>query len=119
MNKQALGHWGEQQAAEFLTARDYEILAHNVRTPYGEIDLIANHGDVLIFVEVKTRRSTHFGNPEEAVTAEKQTHLLEACQHYLQEHPDLQGDWRIDVIAIQVRRGDAAPEIVHFENAVS
>ncbi len=116
--RQDLGRWGEGQAAEYLSQRGYLILERNVRTPYGELDLVARQEAVLVFVEVKTRSSTAFGLPEAAVTPHKQAHLLAAAQAYLQAHPDLDGDWRVDVIAVQRRSGGAAPEITHFENAL-
>jgi putative endonuclease len=116
-HRQALGYWGENLAAETLTERGYQILARNARTPHGELDLVARQGTITVFIEVKTRTSTAFGLPEESVTPTKQAHLLAAAQHYLQTHPDLDGDWRIDVIAIR-RLPNQRPEIVHFENVV-
>lgn len=113
----ALGRWGEEQAAAFLQRRGYQILERNARTPYGEIDLLARQGDLLVFVEVKTRSSASYGFPEESVTPAKQAHLLAAAQAYLQEHPALDGDWQVDVIAVQVRPGQA-PAIRHFENVL-
>jgi putative endonuclease len=115
---QRLGRWGERLAAVYLEQRGYTILAYNARTPYGELDLVARQDGVTVFVEVKTRRSTAFGLPETAITPTKQAHLLSAAQSYLQTHPDLEGDWRVDVIAIcRLAAANAEPEIVHFENA--
>jgi putative endonuclease len=116
--KQSLGRWGEEQAARFLAAKGYEILERNFRTEYGELDLIARTKDQLVFVEVKARSSARFGFPEEAVTPAKQQHILEAAQTYLQEHPEFEGDWRVDVVALRRVKG-APPEIKHFENAFS
>ena len=116
-SRQELGSWGETLAAEYLTQNGYTVLAHNVRTRHGEIDLVARQGAVTVFIEVKTRSSTAYGPPESAITPTKQTHLLASAQTYLQTHPELVGDWRIDVIAIRRRKG-MEPEIVHFENAV-
>jgi len=132
--RQKLGEWGEGIAASFLCERGYTILERNARTPYGEIDLIAHQdcthhgvaqaqafvsGSVTVFVEVKTRSSTAYGLPEESVTLRKQAHLLAAAQAYLQAHPELEGDWRIDVIAVQRQSADSQPVITHFENAVT
>jgi putative endonuclease len=125
---QRLGRWGEDLAAGYLRQNGYAILDQNARTPYGEIDLVARHeitagptgiNSLTVFVEVKTRRSSSFGMPEAAVTAKKQEHLLAACQAYLQAHPELDGTWRIDVIAIRQSRPDVPAEIVHFENAIN
>lgn len=127
-SRQLLGKWGEKLAGDYLQRQGYAILATNVRTPYGEIDLIVQQPamgtagpecqDVIVFVEVKTRSSQAFGYPEESVTARKQAHLLGAAQHYLQEHPEMRGAWRIDVIAIQRSREGKPPVVQHFENAV-
>jgi putative endonuclease len=124
--RQALGKWGESIAAEYLIIKGYEILGRNLRTPYGEIDLIArlagkssSDRDILVFVEVKTRATPAFGYPEEAVNLRKRAHLLAAAQYYMQAHAELDGDWRIDVIAIQRLLPGNPPAITHFENAVS
>jgi putative endonuclease len=132
-HRQKLGKWGEGEAASFLCARGYTILEYNARTPYGEIDLVARKDCascgvpqaqptiaefVTVFVEVKTRSSTAYGLPEDSVTPRKQAHLLAAAEAYLQAHPELQGDWQIDVIAVQRQPADRKPVITHFENAV-
>lgn len=122
--RQELGRWGEKLAAEYLLENGFAITARNVRTPYGEIDLIAQKSSsanedelTTVFVEVKTRTTQSFGYPEEAITSRKQANLTSAVQHYLQEHPDLEGYWRIDVIAIE-QYPNRAPIISHFENAL-
>jgi putative endonuclease len=116
--KQRVGRWGEDCAAKYLESKDYLVLARNVRTPYGEIDLVAQARDLTVFVEVKTRTSLSFGQPEEAVTQKKREHMQAAAEAYIQAHPEITGDWRIDVISIY-RQPSAPPEIVHFENAIS
>jgi putative endonuclease len=116
-SRREFGLWGENIAANYLRKNGYEIVDRNVYTKYGEIDLVVGQGDCIVFVEVKTRSSTAFGLPEEAITEQKQVHLLESAQAYLQMHPKLSGDWRIDVIAVQRFSQDQEPEIVHFENA--
>ena len=123
-SSQELGRWGEDYAAEYLLGYGYEIISRNVRTPYGEIDIIAQQTSenidkekITVFVEVKTRSSTSYGYPEEAITPRKQINLVSAVQHYLQEHPELDMHWRIDVIAIE-RYPNRSPSIKHFENAL-
>lgn len=118
-SRQAVGRWGEERAARYLSEQGYTLLARNLRTPYGEIDLIACRDGVTVFVEVKTRTSTTFGMPEDAVTPRKQAHLRAAVAFYLQDHPDFEGDWRIDVIAIQRLRRGQPESILHFENALA
>ncbi len=111
--KQILGAWGESQAAEFLTKNGLQIIAKNFRTSQGEIDLIAKEGDVLVFVEVKTRSNLKFGFPEEAVTDKKVEHLLAAAETYLLENLDVQ-KWRMDVVAVLGKPGLRIPEIKWF-----
>lgn len=117
--RQKLGGWGERLAASYLEDKGYTILGRNLRTRFGEIDLLARQGEQLVFVEVKTRRSTRYGLPEEAVTGNKKAHLLDAIQAYLQGHPELPGNYRVDVIAIFRSPKDRTHEIVQFENAFS
>lgn len=116
--RQSLGRRGEDIAAVFMQDQGYSLLERNARTAYGELDLVVRDQDVLVFVEVKTRSSSSLAPPEAGLTARKQTHLRAAAQAYVQAHPDLPGDYRIDVIAILGLRRGSAPEIVHFENAV-
>lgn len=115
-HNQRVGKWGEEVAAEYLTARGYEIVARNARTPYGEIDIIAKHGGVIIFVEVKTRTSNKMGLPEESITARKRQHMVSAAEHYAAEHEI--DAWQIDVISIEGKPG-STPKITYFENAIS
>lgn len=117
--RKSLGNWGEKIAAEYLLEKGYLILERNYRSSYGEIDLIVQIDKVTVFVEVKTRSSNRFGYPEEAVTRAKMEHLYSSAQAYLQTHPEISGDWRIDVIAIARSRGVLPEEIVHFENILT
>lgn len=124
-SRQDLGRWGESLAGDFLLGKGYTIIARNERTPYGEIDLVAEcrseeeleNTEMLVFVEVKTRSSRKFGYPEESITARKKANLIAASQYYLQEHPELDMGWRIDVISIE-QYPSSPPIIHHFENAV-
>lgn len=111
----ALGRHGEDLAVRYLERRGWQVVARNVRTPYGEIDLIAREGEVYVFVEVKTRRAQAFGWPEEAVTPAKLRRLYAAALHWLQESslPHLP-TWRIDVVAVLMAR-QGVPQIRHFE----
>ena len=133
-NRQELGRWGEEAAGEYLKEHGYQILECNARTQYGEIDIVAleriekpqnlaqSGGEgtpVVVFVEVKTRTTDLFGPPEVSIDARKREHIISSSQAYLQSHPELDGDWRVDVIAIQCKVGDIPPDIIHFENAFS
>jgi putative endonuclease len=110
-----VGAWGERVAANYLQLRGYQLIARNVRTPYGEIDLVVEAGGQTIFVEVKTRTSTSLGPPEVAVTPRKQAHMLAASEHYAREHAI--EHWQIDVVAVSKRTG-MKPDITHFERAL-
>lgn len=117
--RQAIGRWGEASAAHYLASQGYEILERNLRTPYGEIDLIARTQDTIVFVEVKARTSASLGPPEVSVGPRKQAHMLACAQSYIQEHPGQAANWRIDVITIQRQAKGQPPVITHFENAIS
>lgn len=117
-----VGEQGEALAAAYLQEQGYHLVERNARTPYGELDLVMQQVQptaVTVFVEVKTRRSTRFGWPEASITTSKRQHLLAAAQAYLQAHPQLAGDWRIDVIAVLWPRQGAVVEVTHFENAIT
>lgn len=121
-HRQRLGKWGEDAAAWYLEGRGYRIFFRNVRTPYGEIDLVASRGDGLVFVEVKTRTSEVFGLPEAAVNARKLEHMVNSALYFIEQHQDLAGQgWQIDVIAICGQPGDARGDvdIQHFANVAS
>lgn len=115
--RQRLGRWGESIAADYLASKGYRLLDRNPRTAYGEVDLVMQDGDTVVFIEVKTRRTTRYGLPEAALTVHKRAHLLAAAQAYLLEHPECGENWRIDVIAILHNPGNDSPEITHFVNA--
>ncbi len=113
--KKEIGAWGEGVAAEWLAERGYQVIARNVRTPYGEIDIIAQLGDVTIFVEVKTLTSSREFFPEKNITRAKQQHMSNAAQSYSAEHEI--DHFQIDAIAVEGKPG-AKPVITHFENVV-
>jgi putative endonuclease len=117
-SNRSIGLWGEVVAADYLVEHGYRILARNARTPYGEIDLVARQGNVTVFVEVKTRSSVRFGHPETSITDKKRAHMIAASEAYIQNNPELYGDWRLDVIAIERQGEDKVASLVHFENAV-
>ena len=110
------GKFGEDLAKSFLEKRGYQIIYRNYFTEYGEIDLIASKNDRLYFVEVKTRSTKKFGNPEEAVTQQKLAHMIDSARAFLQSHPEFEVDWQVDVIAIQITGKNESPEIRLFQN---
>jgi putative endonuclease len=94
-----LGAWGEDQAVRYLEKKGHKIVACNLMTPVGEVDIVARTKKELVFVEVKTRRSNAYGAPAEAVGQRKQRQIIRAAQWYLAENrSSLQP--RFDVIAV-------------------
>jgi len=116
--RRALGAFGERLAAAHLEAKGYRIRARNFRCREGEIDIVAEDGDCLVFVEVRTRRGDAFGTPAESVTVAKERRLLTVARAYLQEHPDVPVNQRIDVVAVELSRGRLLA-VQHIEGAIA
>ncbi len=112
------GYIGEELARDYLLKQGYKILEQNYRCSVGEIDIVARDGDCLAFVEVRTKRSRNFGTPEESVTPAKQAKLVELAETYLQEREITNEDWRIDVVAIELGKGDHVSRIELIANAL-
>lgn len=112
----ALGAYGEEIAAAYLREQGYTLLERHFRCPVREIDIIAKKFQNLIFVEVKTRRSTLFGLPQDAVGAHKQRQLIRSAQWYLNQRGASPHHPRFDVIAILICPGQR-PAINHIQNA--
>lgn len=112
-----LGDAGERAAARYLKAQGFRILARQYRTSLGEIDLIAQDGQCVVFVEVKTRRSSDAGLPVEAVGPAKQAQLTRLALAYLRSQRLLDHAARFDVVAVLWSEGDQPPQIVHYRNA--
>ncbi len=115
------GQQGEVIARAYLQQKGYGIIATNWRCRAGEIDVIATDGPVLVFVEVRTRRSSIHGSAEESITPAKQRRLAALAQAYLQnlaQHgTSWQGAWRIDVLALRLSATGSA-YVQHFQHAV-
>jgi len=116
--RKKLGAWGEKVAALHLEGKGYEIVARNWHCARGEIDLVARAGEVLVFVEVKTRRGRAMGTPEEGVTWHKSQKLLELSQHYLLEHDLDDVEWRIDLVAVELDQSGKLLRCEHIDGAV-
>ncbi len=116
-HKDELGREGEQRAAEYLQARGFEIVDRNWRCPRGEIDLVAVRDRLIIIVEVKTRRTTSFGHPLEAVDARKRRRLWHLAHAWAAAHPEESRGrvLRLDVIGIVGEPGRAAT-VDHLED---
>lgn len=111
-----IGKIGEDIAADYLLKQGCQILAQNYSVRFGEIDLIALDGRELIFVEVKTRTTDTFGAPEASVTPAKMERMQSAALMWLQAHPDIPDNWRIDVIAILIDHQNSVLDLQHFIN---
>jgi putative endonuclease len=109
-----LGKKGEDIAADFLLKNGYEILERNWRTGRDEIDIIARKDNLLVIVEVKTRSTDYYGEPEEAVTTKKQMFLVRATDKYVNEN-EIDDLIRYDIISIILKSGNHT--IHHIEDA--
>jgi putative endonuclease len=117
-DRRGLGRRGEELAAQHLAAKGYQIVARNWRCEAGELDLVAQTGDGLVAVEVRTRRGRGMGSPEESITPAKQARLITLAEAYVQA-VDWAGNWRIDVVAVEMDRRGRLLRLEHYENAVT
>lgn len=109
-----LGKKGEQLAVDFLIENNYDIVERNYRFDKAEVDIIAKKDDILAIVEVKTRSSLDFGNPQDFVKPKQIKNLVKAVDEYITEN-NLDAEVRFDIIAIVKQKNDY--EIEHLENA--
>ena len=117
--RQVLGAAGEQLARRHLEQRGYRFVAANWRRPYGELDLIMRDGDVVVFVEVKTRRGERLVTAEESLTAAQARRLLRGAQTFLAERAELAGlFWRIDLVAVTLEPTGTVSRLTHIVDAV-
>lgn len=110
--QQKFGEKGESLAAWYLKKNGYKIIEQNYRTQLGEIDIIAKEKKTLVFVEVKARRSTRFGNPKWAVTPKKQRKISMVALYYLKTTNQTSAKARFDVVAITSNQDQPQIEIV-------
>jgi len=106
------GRSGEDIALNYLRKQGYKIIERNYRCRYGEIDLIARDGKTLVFVEVKSRRSTAFGAPEEAVGTAKQKKISTVALWYLEEKNIHNRDARFDVVSVMSTGQEQKVELI-------
>lgn len=117
-SRKELGAWGENLAAKRLEADGYEIVARNWRCARGEIDIVAQVGKTVAFVEVKTRRGRKMGAPEAGLTPHKSRKLLQLGAIYVQEHKLIEVNWRIDLVAVELDNDGNLLRFEHIPNAV-
>lgn len=101
-SKIATGKRGEEMAAAYLTRAGYRVIERNYRCLFGEIDIVAEEGDVLVFVEVKSRRSAAYGDPQLAVGRQKQEKISRIALHYLAERGHSRRNARFDVLSVRL-----------------
>jgi putative endonuclease len=118
MNSREVGILGEKIARDFLLHNGYRIVETNYRCPEGEMDIIAQQADTLVFVEVRTRKSRRYGSPEESITPLKKRRLSAVAARYGVEHQGLPDQWRIDVLAIEMESDGRVSRLELIENAV-
>ena len=108
------GKWGEDLAAKYLEEKGYTIVERDWKSGRRDIDIIALDDDVVVFVEVKTRRNRLFGDPEESVDYHKLQNLQQAISHYL-KFRNIRQDIRFDIISVVGTIG-SEPDIQHIQN---
>jgi putative endonuclease len=103
-----IGAYGERVAAAFVRRHGYRVLTRNYKTTGGEIDLVCRHGDVLVFVEVKTRAGELFGRPAETIDTRKEEALRHAARRYLEllDRADGKIRYRFDAVEVRLKAGD-------------
>ncbi len=118
LSRKEIGRLGETLAAEYLKNNGLIIIETNYRCHFGEIDIIAQEDNCIVFTEVRTKTGSVFGTPEESVTNTKKKHLIETAYIYLEEKDKQQSDWRIDFIAVELDRKNKPSRIELYKNAV-
>lgn len=113
--KKETGNLGEEKAVQYLLDNGYQVLATNWRFLKAEIDIIAKKGDWLVFVEVKTRATADFGNPEEFVSSRQQKLIINAAHEFIVKN-DRDEEARFDIISIIAPNGKVQ-QVEHIENA--
>ena len=115
---QETGRLGELAARRHLEALNYAVLETNARKGRNEIDIVAEDDGVLVFVEVRSRRSRNMGTPEESITPQKGRRMLEAAHQYLADTGNWERPWRIDIVAVEIDRLDRVARLSVIPNAL-
>jgi putative endonuclease len=116
--RRRVGDAGERLAADYLTKQGYDIVDRNVKRSEGEIDLVAIDDGTLVFVEVKLRRSGRAGAAIQQISPAKHARLRQLAEAYAADHPDLPGNLRIDVVAIDLTVSGEVGKLHHVRSAV-
>lgn len=114
-----IGRAGEAAARVHVTqVLGYKIAETNFRTREGEIDIVAKDGDVLVFIEVKTRTNRKFGSGVEQISQRKAQRLQTTAQQYLAENSLDNADWRIDLLSVEMSRTGTVEHVDHIQSAI-
>ncbi|OGY24833.1 MAG: hypothetical protein A2Y57_00255 [Candidatus Woykebacteria bacterium RBG_13_40_7b] len=116
MKRGDLGRLGEDLAAEYLKKQGYKILDRNFHSRVGELDIVAQDKETLVFIEVKTRWSKKFGLPVEAITSWKLKSILKTAEYYKLLHSSLPDSLRIDAVAIEIDQNNNPLKFDHLKN---
>ncbi len=119
MKRKDVGDLGEKLARNFLKKKGYRIRETNFRCRHGELDIVAEKKDYLVFIEVRTKTGADFGSPEESVTFAKKEKLIALALTYCNTHQNLPLSWRIDFVAVELDQKGKATRIELIENAIS
>ncbi len=123
--RKKLGNLGERLAAGKLTEMGYRVVCTNWRCEIGELDIVAWHGECLVFIEVRTRRGKHAGSPEESITQTKRQRLQNLVEAYLFSHSELQDGigqppaCRVDLAAVEFEPGGKLVRLDLIENIIN
>ncbi|MFH1427674.1 MAG: YraN family protein [Patescibacteria group bacterium] len=113
---QKVGQFGEMLAKNYLIKHGYQIVATNIKTSYQEIDIIAKHGQLNIFIEVKTRTNLIFGGADEAINRRKLKNLKKAINHIIYKNNLDENFVQIDLVAIDINKFKKTAKIKHYKN---
>ncbi|CAN7519133.1 YraN family protein [Paenibacillus sp. LjRoot56] len=117
-DRKMLGKKGEELAFNYLLEQEYQIVERNWRCRSGEIDIIAEKSNKLIFIEVRTRRpSNRFGTAKESVDYRKQAKVREIAQVYMHRFHKYEQSIQFDVIAVEMSESNSEPQIIHIQEA--
>ena len=116
--KKNIGATGEMIAGSYLKKKGYKIIGRNIRTIFGEIDIVAKLKKLIVFVEVRTRATSSLGPPYLSVTMLKQRHIIKNALSYLKANKLMRADWRIDIVSVKLNYAHEVENIELIENAV-
>ncbi len=114
-NTRAIGRIGESIARKYLEDKGYQIIEQNYQTRYAEIDLIAKKGNILIFIEVRTKKGELFGSPEETINQKKLKKLLGNAAAYV-ARKKWKGQYRIDAVCVVLGQDNKIVRMEHYKN---